>query len=276
MEFIEANLLSDKGWEKAMEGCDYVMHIASPFSMEEPENPDEFIKPALEGTQRIMAFAKKAGVKRVVITSSILAAGADLKSGVIDEKDWANPLKVGAYAKSKILAEQAAWDFIEAQEGDDKMELVVLNPGGIMGPTLTGNATGSSCGMIHKMMNGEVPMIPDIRVCMVDVRDVAKVHVSAIKEEAAAGKRFMLASEEPIPMIRIAKILKSNGYKKVSTIKAPNFMFKFMSLFDKEAKGMIGFLGRNVGCDSQSAKEILNWEPTSIDQSIIDMAASLK
>ena len=274
IEFVEADLLGDAGWEEAMKGCEYVLHVASPFIMGEPSDPNELIKPAVEGTQRVLSFAKKAGVKRVVLTSSTVAVSSDMESGIGGPKDWADPDKVGSYAKSKILAERAAWDFVNGQDEKD-MDMVVINPGGVMGPTLTGTLTGTSVGMIHDMIQGKMPMIPDIAVGMVDVRDVAKVHVQAISVAEAAGQRFILASKEAVPMIRLAEILKSNGYSKVSTRKAPNFLLKFMALFSKDVKGMVSFLGRKVGSDNQSTKDVLGWKPTPMETSIIDMAESI-
>jgi len=275
IEFFEADLLDDAGWKKAMEGCDCVLHVASPFIMGEPNHPDDLIKPAVEGTKRVLRFAKESGVKRVVLTSSTVAVSSDMESGIGGPNDWPNPDNVGSYAKSKILAERAAWDFINAQEGEDKMEMVVINPGGVMGPTLTGTLAGSGVGMINDMIHGKMPMIPDIAVGMVDVRDVAKVHVTAIEVPEAVGQRFILASEKAIPMIRIAEILKSQGYNKVSTRKAPDFMLKFMALFSKDVKGMVSFLGRKVGSDNSLTKEVLGWEPTPIETSIEDMAKSI-
>ena len=275
IQFFEADLLDDAGWEEAMKGCDYVLHVASPFIMGEPEYPDLLIKPAVEGTKRVLSYAKKAGVQRVVLTSSTVAVSSDMESGVGGPNDWADPEKVGTYAQSKILAERAAWNFIESQEGDDKMEMVVINPGGVMGPTLTGTLTGTSVSMVHDMIQGKMPMVPDIAVGMVDVRDVAKVHVQALSVQEAVGQRFILASAEAIPMLQLAQILKDNGYNKVSTRKAPGFLLKFMALFNKDVKGMVSFLGRRVGSDNQKTKDVLNWEPTDIETSIIDMAASI-
>lgn len=275
IQFVEADLLDDDGWKEAMAGCDAVLHVASPFIMGEPSDPNELIKPAVEGTTRVLSFAKAAGVRRVVLTSSTVAISSDKEDGIAGPNDWADPEKVGSYAKSKILAERAAWDFVETQTTDDTMELVVINPGGVMGPTLTGTLTGTSVGMIHDMLNGKMPMIPDIAVSMVDVRDVAKVHVSAIDAEDAVGKRFVLASKEAIPMVTLAEVLKSNGYEKVSTRRAPTFMLKFMALFNKDVKGMVAFLGRRVGHDSTATQEILNWEPTPMETSILDMAKSI-
>jgi dihydroflavonol-4-reductase len=275
LEFAEADLLSDDGWAEAMKDCSYVLHVASPFIMGEPAHPDDLIKPAVEGTERVLKFAKDQGVKRLVLTSSTVAVSSDMEVGVGGPGDWADPEKVGTYAKSKILAERAAWRFIEAQDGGEKMDMVVINPGGIMGPTLTGQTTGTSTGMVADMLRGKMPMIPDIAVGMVDVRDVAKVHVTALGVPEAAGHRFILASDEAIPMMHVAETLKSAGYSKVSTRKAPSFLLKMMAPFSKDVKGMVSFLGRKVGSDNATTRKVLGWEPTPIETSLVDMAESL-
>lgn len=276
LEFAQADLLTDDGWSEAMKGCTFVLHVASPFIMGEPKDPNDLIRPAVDGTERVLKFAKEAGIKRVVLTSSTVAVSSDMEAGIGGPKDWADPEKVGSYAKSKILAERAAWRFIEGQSEDNAMEMVVINPGGIMGPTLTGEAAGTSTGMINDMIQGKMPMIPDIAVGMVDVRDVAQVHVTALRVPEAAGHRFILASTDPVPMIEVAKTLKSAGYSKVSTRRAPSFLLKMMAPFSKDVKGMASFLGRKVRSDNTSTREVLGWQPTPIETSLIDMAASLE
>lgn len=275
LEFAQTDLLQDDGWAEAMSSCTYVLHVASPFIMGEPKDPNDLIKPAVEGTERVLKFAKEAGVVRVVLTSSTVAVSSSMERGVGGPSDWADPEKVGSYAKSKILAERAAWAFVNAQTGEAPMELVVINPGGVMGPTLTGEATGTSTGMISDMIQGKMPMIPDIALGMVDVRDVAEVHVTALAVPEAAGQRFILASDEAIPMMHVAETLKSAGYTKVSTRKAPSFLLKMMAPFSKDVKGMVSFLGRKVGSDNASTRAVLGWEPTPMETSIVEMAASL-
>lgn len=243
--------------------------------MREPDHPDDLIKPAVEGTKRVLQAARKCGVRRVVLTSSTVAVSSDVESGIGGPDDWADPDKVGSYPKSKILAERAAWSFIAEQDGDDAMELVVINPGGMMGPSLTGEAVGTSTKMVSDMINGKMPMIPDVAFGTVDVRDVASVHVAAISAPDANGKRFVLASEEPLPIAQIAQILKSAGYSKVSTRKVPSFLLRIMTPFSKDVKAMVSFLGRRVRHDNHSTRQILAWEATSIEKSLSDMAASL-
>ena len=275
LEFAEADLLRDDGWHEAVDGCEYVLHVASPFIMGEPDHPDDLIKPAVEGTKRVLKAAQARGVRRLVLTSSTVAVSSSMESGIGGPDDWADPDKVGSYAKSKILAERAAWQLIEAHDGEDAMELVVINPGGIMGPSLTGEAAGTSTKMILDMINGKMPMIPDIAIGMVDVRDVAKMHVAAMSVPEAKGLRFVLASEEPVPMLRVAQILKSAGYSKVSTRRAPSFLLRMMAPFSKDVKGMVTFLGRKVRSDNRSTRQVLGWEETPMEKSLVDMAASL-
>lgn len=276
VKLYRTNLLRDDGWCEAMEGCDAVLHVASPFIMGEPRHPDDLIKPAVEGTVRVMRFAEAAGVKRVVLTSSTMAVSSDMESGVGGPKDWADPDRVGSYAKSKILAERAAWDFIAAQTGDKPMELVVINPGGVMGPCLTGKPRGTSTRMISDMIDGRVPMVPDLAFCMVDVRDVARVHVTALDVSEAAGKRFILASEEPIPLMHLAQTLKEAGFDKVATRKAPSLLLRLMAPFNKEVKGMVGFLGRRVRADNKETRQVLGWVPTPLETSVVEMAKSFR
>jgi len=275
LDFVEADLLKEDGWAEAVQGCTFVLHVASPFIMGEPDDPNDLIRPAVEGTERVLSFAKDAGVRRVVLTSSTVAITSDMVSGVGGPEDWADPDKVGSYAKSKILAERAAWALVGEQQGEEPMELVVINPGGIMGPTLTGETTGTSTGMISDMIRGKMPMVPDISIGMVDVRDVAQVHVNALDVTEAAGRRFVLASAEAIPMMRVAQTLKDAGYKKVSTRRAPSFLLKLMAPFSKDLKGMVTFLGRKVGNDNSETKRVLGWVPTPMETSLIDMAASI-
>ncbi|MDG1762621.1 MAG: aldehyde reductase, partial [Flavobacteriaceae bacterium] len=240
LEFCELDLLSDDGWDNAVKGCEFVMHVASPFINIEPKDENEYIRPAVDGTIRALNAAKKAGIKRVVLTSSMVSMlGSADKSIKVDSETWTNveAKNVSAYAKSKTLAEQAAWDFIHAQQDDTpKMELAVVNPGPVFGPSLSGDLTGASMGMFKQMMLGKMPMIPQASINMSDVRDIAKIHVLALENEKADGKRFIVTTEEPYAFQQVAKILKSNGYDKVSTKLAPNFLLKLLGNIDRSLR----------------------------------------
>ncbi len=275
LSFVELDLTSDKGWDNAAAGCDYVMHVASPFAVAEPKHEDEMIKPAVDGSLRALRAAEKAGVKRVVLTSSVLAMMATMKSGTFGPNDWAdtNSKDISTYAKSKTLAEQAAWQSMEKQVSS--MELVTVSPGAVFGPALGDNITGQSMTMIDQMLRGKVPMLGNIAIPMIDVRDVANAHVQAMIHTKAAGQRIIACRSEPTHFTEIARILKEHGYKGPSTRIAPNLLLRFMSFFDKEAKGMVGFLGMNVRADNSKALELFDWTPRPFSETILDAAKSI-
>jgi dihydroflavonol-4-reductase len=271
--------MKDAGWDMAMEGCDYVLHIASPFVVKVPKYENELIKPAVEGTLRALKAAKKAGVKRVVLTSSTVAMQGG-KHGIvkIDQDSWTdvNEKTVTAYFKSKTLAEKSAWEFIKNQTGDTKLELVVVNPGPIYGPTLTGNLATEAMDFFKKLITGKVPMLPRAFSVMSDVRDVATIHVAALENEKANGKRFIVTSENPHAIQEIAQILQSNGYEKVSTKLAPTFLLKFMAKFNDEAKGMLPFIGNTIQADIKDTMRTFNWKPILFEKTVLDAAKSVK
>jgi len=279
LEFCELDLMKDEGWDKAMEGCDFVLHIASPFVVKVPKDENELIKPAVDGTLRALKAAKKAGIKRVVLTSSTVAMQGG-KHGIVklNKDSWTdvNEKSVTAYFKSKTLAEKAAWEFIKNQTGDTKLELVVINPGPIYGPTLTGNLATEAMDFFKKLISGKVPMLPEAYSVMSDVRDVANIHVQALENEKANGNRFIVTSEKPHAIQEIAKILKSNGYEKVSTKLAPTFLLKFMAKFNDEAKGMLPFIGNTIEADISDTLRTFNWQPISFEKTVLDTAKSVQ
>ena len=272
LSFVEADLLSDKGWAEAMKGCAYVMHVASPFALAEPKDENELITPAVEGTKRVVAAARRAGVKRLVLTSSTFAIIAGKDSGRYGPDAWSDTsANIGAYAKSKTLAERAAW---AAAEGGD-MELTVINPGAVFGPSLGAKMDGQSVALMTAMIGGKMPMVPDMSMGMVDVRDVALLHVRALTAEGAVGKRFIASSAEPVEMATVASVLKKAGYKKVPSLRAPSALLKIMGLFDREARGMLPFLGKAASFDNSATFEALQWKPTPVETSFKEMAAAI-
>jgi dihydroflavonol-4-reductase len=279
LEFCELDLMKDAGWDKAMEGCDFVLHIASPFVVKVPKDENELIKPAVEGTLRALKAAKKAGVKRVVLTSSTVAMQGG-KEGLIkiNQDSWTdvNGKNVTAYFKSKTLAEKSAWEFIKNQAGDDRLELVVVNPGPIYGPTLTGNLATEAMDFFKKLITGAVPMLPRAYSVMSDVRDVATIHVAALENQNANGKRFIVTSKIPYAIQEIAQILKSNGYNKISTTLAPTFLLKFMANFNDEMKGMLPFVGNTVEADISDTVNTFNWTPMPFEKTVLDTAKSVE
>ena len=279
LEFCELDLLEDKGWDKAMEGCEFVLHVASPFINIEPKDENEYIRPAVDGTMRALKAAKKAGVKRVVLTSSMVSMLEDADKSInIDYNSWTNvkAKNVSAYAKSKTLAERSAWDFVKNQNKKNPMELSVVNPGPVFGPSLSGNLEGASMGMFKNMILGKVPMVPKSSINMSDVRDVAKIHVLALENKNANGKRFIVTTEKPYAFQDLAQILKSNGYDKVSTKLAPNFLLKFIGNFDREARSMRAFIGKTYNGDVSSTMKTFNWKPINFEKTVLDSAKSIE
>lgn len=272
LSFVEADLLSDIGWDEAMAGCTYVIHVASPFVLAVPKDENELIVPAVEGTRRVVRAAQRAGVRRLVLTSSTFAMVAGRDSGRYGPDSWSNTdANIGAYAKSKTLAERAAWDIA----GDSAMEIAVINPGAVFGPSLGAAGDSQNETMIADMIGGKMPMIPDVAMGMVDVRDVARLHVAAMTAPGAAGQRFIAASSEPIAMADVAATLRRAGYAKVPSRKAPNAAIRLMGLFDREARGMLPFLGRRIAFDTSATVAVLDWQPTPMEASFTEMAASL-
>jgi dihydroflavonol-4-reductase len=238
-----------------------------------PKDEDELIKPAVEGTLRALKSAKKAGVKRVVLTSSTVAMHGGKEGLVkINQDSWTDvdAKNVTAYFKSKTLAEKSAWEFIKNQTGEHKLELVVVNPGPIYGPTLTGNLATEAMDFFKKLITGKVPMLPKAYTVMSDVRDVATIHVAALENEKANGKRFIVTSEKP------HAIQESNGYEKVSTRLAPTFLLKFIANFNDEMKGMLPFVGNTIEADVTDTINIFNWKPIPFEKTVLDTAESLE
>jgi dihydroflavonol-4-reductase len=272
LSFAETDLLSDSGWDDAMSGCTYVMHVASPFILTEPKDENDVIAPAVSGTVRVIEAAQRAGVARLVLTSSTFAMVAGRSNGRYGPDSWSDTTaNIGAYAKSKTLAERAAW---EAVQGGG-MELSVINPGGVSGPPLDPELTSSSVSMMSDMIGGKMPMLPDIALNVVDVRDVAKLHVKAMTTPLAAGQRFIAATSDPVPYTELAEILKQAGYSQVSTRKAPTVLLKAMGLFSREARGAVPMLGKRTTLDTTTTSEVLDWHATPMKTSFLDMAASL-
>jgi len=285
LEFVKLDLLSDEGWDNAMEDCKYVLHVASPFSVKEPKDENEYIEPIRGGTMRALKSAQKAKVKRLVLTSSAVTMmgvvyDSDQDIGNVDTKDWTDPdsKNINTYIKAKTLMEKAAWDFFDNQSDDSSIELAVMCAGGIYGPSLTGNTSGFSMKGIYQMLTGhfKMAMIPPAGIPMSDVRDLAKLHVLAMTEKRANGKRLIPTTSRAYSFMEIAKILKENGYSKVSTKKAPIFMIKLMSLFDREAKGMVPIVGNTVSSNNTETREIFDWEPIPFEKTILDCAKSIE
>ncbi len=278
LEFCKLDLLEDDGWEDAMWDCDYLMHVASPFVIEDPKDENELIKPAKEGTLRALNAAKKAGIKRVVLTSSVAAVNSHMMSGTSDHTTWTdiNSKYVTPYQKSKTIAEKAAWDFYNNQDSNNKMELTVINPGGVMGPQLGNDLGGASTQIVSQLISGKFPMIPALSFPFIDVRDVAILHLKAMTTPDADGKRFIAAHSKPTWMYEVAEVLSAAGYEKIKLKKAPSFMLKLIGLFDNKTKSLVPMLDKYVPCDNSQTVKVLNWEPMPWEQAFIEHAKSIE
>lgn len=274
LSFVAADLTSDSNWKAAVEGCDYVLHVASPFPSGEPKDENELIIPAREGALRVLQAARDANVKRVVLTSSFAAIGysIDPQDHVFTEEDWTDPnMKIPAYIKSKTLAELAAWEFIDREGGD--LELTVINPVGIFGPVL-GKDYSSSIRIIQQMMSGEMASIPNLSFGIVDVRDVADIHIKAMISPAAKGERFLAASDGSVTFPEIAKLLYDQHDQLSKNVPAgvlPGWVVKLAASLKEELQPVTSVKVMS----NEKAKRMLNWQPRAKEAIILDTAESL-
>jgi dihydroflavonol-4-reductase len=278
LSFHALTLTADDGWDAAMDGCDYVLHVASPLGIAEPKDPNELITPAREGAKRAVGAAIKAGVKRVVLTSSVAATskGANTGDWVSDETQWTDVKAKGvsAYSQSKTLAEQAAWELIKTAGG--KTTLATVNPALVLGPLMDADANGS-VQVVERLMSGRVPGLPRLGFNVVDVRDVADLHIRAMTDPKAAGERFVAAGSYAW-MADIAAILRANlgeAAAKVPTRKVPDLVLRIVGLFDKELGSVTSSLGHKHDNSSAKAQQVLGWTPRRLEETILDTARSL-
>jgi dihydroflavonol-4-reductase len=279
LEFFAADLTADVGWPEAVSGVDYVLHVASPFPTGLPKHEDELIIPARDGALRVLRAARQAGVRRVVLTSSFAAIGYGPapKGKVFTEEDWTDPHYEGisAYVKSKTLAERAAWDYV-ADVGAG-IELAVVNPVGVLGPVL-GPDFSTSIQLVSRLLDGSVPGAPKLTFNIVDVRDVADLHLRAMTSPHAAGERFLAVTGDPVSMGQISRLLRERlgeQARKAPTRELSNWLVKLVSLFDSSLKQIVPELGHVRLASSEKARSVLGWEPLSGEQAILATAQSL-
>jgi nucleoside-diphosphate-sugar epimerase len=279
LSFVVADLERDDGWPQAVAGCEYVLHIASPFPATLPQHEDELIVPAREGALRVLRAARDAGVKRVVLTSSFAAVGygQEVRQAPFDENDWTDPTAadVQPYAKSKTLAERAAWDFIASEGG--ALELAVVNPVGVFGPVL-GPDYSTSILLVQRLMDGAMPGCPQLNFGAVDVRDVADLHIRAMTDPAAKGERFLAVAGDFLSIRDIALILKDRmgaSARRVPTRQLPNWLVRLAALRDPTVKQILPELGKPKNATSEKAQRVLGWAPRSREEAIIATAESL-
>lgn len=242
LEFATLDLDRNEGWDAALQGMTALVHTASPFPIAQPKNPDDLIRPAVQGTLRALTAARDAGVGRVVLTSSSDAIVNVAKGFPQDENEWCNvdlPM-TKAYAKSKTLAERAAWDFVGKAPG---MQMTTINPGLVLGPLLD-DTFGSSVGLVRRILAGKDPMLPDFALPPVDVRDVALMHLRALERPETAGRRY-IAADELLSMPDMARVLKT-AYpsRRIPTRVAPKPFLRLLALFDPEVRSILPKIGK--------------------------------
>ena len=275
LEICELDLLKDDGWDDAVSGCDYVMHVASPLLDREPKDQDEIIRPAHEGLMRAIKSSVRNKVKRFVMTSSFSAIGYGHVKDVFDESHWTDTTqKIGAYNKSKAIAEKAMWDYLDSLKDEEKIEAVAINPTLVIGASLSDDV-GTSNIFLQKMLDGSYPVVPKVHFGYVTVKDTAKAHVAAMTHPHASGKRFILA-ERCMWLYEVNKILRKHGYKKAPIRQAPNLLMKFLALFNNEASAIAGFVGKTKFTNSENAKNILNFNFENVEVGILEIAQQLE
>ena len=278
LKFFAADLNADAGWAESMAGCSHVAHVASPLRVGVPKHADELIVPARDGALRALRAARAAGIKRFVMTSSVAAVSYGRGRGVhhFTEADWTDPGRPGTspYIQSKTIAERAAREWV-AKEGAG-IELCTINPSVVLGPVWSRDYSASVV-LVKKLLDGSMRATPDIGFGVVDVRDVADLHVRALKAPGMAEERF-IASGRFMKLREIADVLRAGlGAKahKVTTRNVPDWLVRVASLFNPLARAAVGELGSVRNQDASHAKAVLGWETRPVEQSILDTARSL-
>ena len=277
LEFATLDLTQDDGWAEALQGCDVLIHTASPFPLSAPKNPDELIRPAVDGTLRALRAADAAGIRRVILTSSCAAIYKQADKPPMapsDETNWTTPDApfVGAYEASKTLAEQAAWDFARAHPD---MALTTINPGAVFGPPMDARF-GASLELVEQLMSGKVPMAPPMDMVAVDVRDVARMHVDAITLDATRGERFAAVSGTH-RILALGQMLKDwNPALKTPGREAPAWLLRVIGLFSPEAKDAAGNAGRTLAVSGAKAAQTFGFTYIPVKDSLIASAEAIR
>jgi dihydroflavonol-4-reductase len=281
LEVVEADLAHDAGWQQAVRDCDFVQHVASPFPSTVPADEMDVIRPAVDGTKRVLgaAAAARGKVRRVVLTSSVAAVAFGHPRDddrVYTERDWSNVENCDAYQKSKTLAERAAWDFVESLPSQQSFELAVINPGFVLGPLLDPDVQTSS-ELVKRLMRRELPGCPELGFAVVDVRDVAIAHRLAMEVPAAAGKRFVCAGEHYwVQDIAVVLALEFGRYGyRIPTRRLPYWLLWIAARFDRTIRMTLDYVGRKETVSHQLAHDVLGWSPRALRETLVDMGHSL-
>lgn len=278
LSFAVADLTQDAGWAEAVTGMDYVLHVASPLGDGHSKDPQALIVPARDGTLRVLRAATDAGVKRVVMTSAANAASPSsyADEGVTDETLWTDPddPALVPYRRSKTMAERAAWDFMASYQGPTTLTTIL--PGAVLGPILSAGNLGS-VRIVQRMVGGSMPGVPRIGLEVVDVRDLADIHIRAMTSPDAAGERF-LATGEFVWMREMAAALRAGlgpAGAKVPTRQLPDFVVRATALFDAPLRAITVSLGRKNRHSTDKAKRLLGWQPRPAAETVVGCAQSL-
>jgi len=273
LEFVEADLTKDDNWDEAVKNCTYVLHVASPIFLSIPKDENEMIRPAVDGALRVLKAARNANVKRVVMTSNFGAIGYSHKdpNTIITENEWTDPNEKGLsiYNKSKVLAEKAAWDFMKNEGGN--LELATINPTAIFGPAF-GKDLSSGFELLQNLLNGSMKAVPNLYMNIIDVRDVADLHIRAMVTPEAKGQRFLALAGGKMSMPEIAVFLKNKMpevAQKVSTKKLPDWVVSFGGLFSPKMKNLASMLKTSRNTSNEKAKRILGWKPIATNEEAI-------
>ena len=276
LEFCKLDLLNDEGWDKAVSDCEYIMHIASPFVIEEPKNENDLIEPALKGTLRALNAANRNNIKKFILTSSMASVAYGHKAKICNKDNWTDTsINVGSYVKSKTLAERAAWEFVK----DNKVSfsLTTIHPGMVFGPLISNEIRGASANLIANMISGKFPALPEIFFTIVDVRDIAKLHVNSLKNENSDNKRILATSEKGIPFSEISGLLRKIGFEKSPKNIIPNQVINSLAVFNKEMKITSNMIQRGFyNVDLSETISIFNWKPITLEKTLVDMTNSIK
>lgn len=279
LEFCAADLSSDAGWGEAARGVYGVLHVASPFPMKQPDDEQDLIRPAVDGTMRVLKAAIAAGARRFVQTSSMVAIAnghPHARTAPFTEADWSvlDGPGVTPYTKSKTLAERAARDFLSATRAD--LHYATVNPGFVLGPLLD-RETGTSGEVIRMFMQGKYPGSPKLSFAVVDVRDVAAMHRRALETDQPGGGRYMAVSEAAWfkDMMLPIKAQLGRAARKVPARELPNFLIRLIALVDPAVRSVLPDLGHHASFDNSRTRQALGVTFIPVSESAPAMARSL-
>ena len=276
-EVCKLELLDDKGWEEATSNCDYLMHIASPCVFKEPKNEKEIINPAVYGTLNALRAAHASNIKKVVLTSSIGSIVYGHNKVVCNPSDWSDiSFPAGTYIKSKTLAEKKAWEFVSKLKCPS-LAMTTIHPGMVFGPLLSNQIKTTSASLILKIIKGEYPALPNIYFSVVDVRDIAKIHVDSLSNNKSDFKRVIASSPKAISFLEISRTLRKLGYDKSTLNQVPNKVINLLSYFNKDMKTSALMIKRGFfSLDISETISMYDWDPIAFDKTMFDMINSLK